>query len=133
MSNDALLSHSTSRYDVALEEALSEYESALGRATKALKPVHPVRDFEKLCVVFCMWKRLLRSDERAICHLSVLEARQLFVEFTVEYNSVRLPIEFYRAFPEAEEVGRLPEGSALRNVLEATHARDLFSRDDVAL
>jgi hypothetical protein len=120
------------KYEASLHEAFTEFEKSLERSTSAFTPLHPVRDFEKNCVVFCMWKRVLRGDERPICRLAVSEARQLFCEFTIEYNNLRLPIEFYRAFPEAAEVERLPPGSALRRVLEATHTRDLFAQDDDA-
>ncbi|CUG93255.1 Hypothetical protein, putative [Bodo saltans] len=120
------------KYETSLCDALSEFDKSLDRSTSAFTPIHPVRDFEKSCVVFCMWKRILRKDERAICKLPISEARQLFCEFTVDFNNMRLPIEFYRAFPEATEFERLPSGSALRRVLEATHTRDLFAQDDDA-
>lgn len=118
------------QYEISLGEALSEFEAAVRRTSNGtLTPIHPVKDFEKMCVVFCMWKRVMRGDERAISMLSVAEARLLFLEFTIEFNNVRLPIEFYRAFPEASEVGRLPQSSALRRVLEATNTRDLFAQE----
>jgi hypothetical protein len=117
-------------YDALLRDALTHYEAALGRVNSAVTPIHPTRDFEKMCVVFCMWKRLMRGDQRAICCLTAKEAHHMFVEFAIEFNDFRLPIEFYRSFPEAAEVSRLPAESALRRVLEATHTRDLFSHDE---